>query len=80
MSIINYKGIDISKVNIYDVSEIFPNFPPIIISPIDEMSHEKFRVLSLWIYADNYNIFDLKEALENYYNSDYPDIFYEVEI
>ena len=75
MDTINYTNTDISKVTIFDVSENFPNFPPLLISQSEEMNDDKFRVLSLWIYADNYEILDLKEILLKEYLSIYPDIF-----
>ena len=63
MDIINYTNTHISKVTIFDVSENFPDFPPLLISQSEEMNDDKFRVLSLWVYADNYEILDLKEIL-----------------
>ena len=75
MKTINYKGVDLSNATVFDIAKIYPDFTPLIISPNEEINDEKFRVLSFLVYADNYNILELKEILEKEFKGIYPDLF-----
>lgn len=75
MKTIDYKGFDLSKITVFDLSKKFPDFAPLIISPDKEIEDEKFRVLSLLVYAVNYQIRDLCQILEKEFKSIYPDLF-----
>ena len=75
MKTINYKGVDLSSATAFDIAKIHPNFVPLVISPNEEMNEEKLRILSIWVYADNYKISELKEILKKEFKTIYPDLF-----
>lgn len=59
-----YKGLDLRKVHIDDLSEIFPDKPTVIIDPEKELSDEELRILELYTYAETYNLYDLQQRIE----------------
>ncbi|SMP09019.1 hypothetical protein [Chryseobacterium profundimaris] len=70
-----YKGLDLSIITQYDFSEVFPDFPPLLISPENIISDEKLRVMELLTFAGHYEIADLKNELTKRYGDTFPELF-----
>ncbi|QDP85207.1 hypothetical protein FNJ88_06370 [Chryseobacterium sp. SNU WT5] len=65
-----YKNLDLRKVTMYDIAELFTDQPPLLISPDDELSDENIRILGLVSYADYYKLTDLKEKLQKLFKDE----------
>lgn len=65
-----YKNLDLRTATVYDVAELFPDKQPILISSEDELTEEQERILGLYTYAEDYNITDLKEKIEELFKEE----------
>lgn len=65
-----YKGLDLRKVTMYDIAELYEDKPAIMISHENEISDEEERILGLYSYADNYDLTELKKKIEELYKKE----------
>lgn len=65
-----YKNLDLQTATVYDLADLFPDQPPVLISPEEDLTDEQERILSLYTYAENYNITDLLQKLETLFKEE----------
>lgn len=65
-----YKGLDLRKVTMYDIAELFKDKPAIMISSENELTDEQERILELFTYAENYELDELKNKLQDLYKAE----------
>ncbi len=65
-----YKNLDLRKVTVYDIAELFPDKPVIFVSSENDLSDEQERILYLYTFADYYKIEDLKSKLESLFKTE----------
>lgn len=66
----NFQGVDLRTATIYDIAEILPEYPAIIIDSETELSNDDERIFSLITYAESYEITDLEEKLNELYKEE----------
>lgn len=72
----NFKGLDLSTVTQYDLKKLYPDFDTLLISVIDgNYTDDKLRVMELLAFAENYEILDLENKLQELYLNTYPELF-----
>lgn len=65
-----YKDLDLRKVTMYDIAELFTDKPAVLISPDDDLTEEQERILALYTYAENYELTELKDKIQALYNKE----------
>ena len=65
-----YKDLDLRKVTMYDIAELFTDKPAVLISPDDDMTEEHERILALYTYAENYELTELKDKIQKLYSNE----------
>lgn len=65
-----YKDLDLRKVTMYDIAELFTDKPAVLISPDDDMTEEQERILALYTYAENYELTELKDKIQELYSKE----------
>ncbi|ROH98398.1 hypothetical protein EGI16_21420 [Chryseobacterium sp. G0240] len=65
-----FKGVDLRTATVYDIADVLKDYPAIFVSPDRELSDEQERILSLYTFAEEYALTDLKEKLEDLYKED----------
>jgi len=71
----NFKGVDLRTATIYDIAEVLPEYPAIIIDPETELNDDDGRIFALITYAESYKITDLEEKLNELYKDQLLSIF-----
>ena len=65
-----FQNLDLRKVTMYDIAELYEDQPAIMISPENEITEEQERILALYTYAENYEITELKQKIEDLYKKE----------
>ncbi len=65
-----YKGLDLRKVTMYDIADLYEDKPAIMISPESELTEEQERILELYTYAQNYELTELLNQLQDLYSKE----------
>ena len=65
-----FKGLDLKEASIFDVAKLYPDFPPFLISPVHDLSDEDHRIFSLYSYAEEYKLTELKGKLKEIYKNE----------
>ncbi|AZB07451.1 hypothetical protein EG344_00650 [Chryseobacterium sp. G0162] len=68
--IYKFKGVDLRTATVYDVAAVLDDHPAFLVSPDHELSDEQERILSLYSYAEEYNLTDLIKQLEEIYKDE----------
>jgi len=63
----NFKGVDLRTATIYDVANVLPQYPVILIDSEIELDENEQRIFSLITYADAYELTELSEKLTELY-------------
>lgn len=69
-----FKGVDLRTATVYDVAAVLDDCPAFLVSPDHDLSDEQERILSLYSYAEEYELEDLIKQLENIYKEELPSI------
>ncbi|MFS4470051.1 hypothetical protein [Chryseobacterium sp. T20] len=70
-----FNGLDLSIITQYDLQKKYPDFAPLLISPLEAYEEEKLRVLELVTFAGHYKIKELQNKLRDIYKDIYSDLF-----
>lgn len=65
-----FKGVDLRTATVYDVAAVLDDCPAFLVSPDHELSDEQERILSLYSYAEEYDLQDLIKQLEEIYKDE----------
>lgn len=65
-----FKGIDLRTATVYDLAAVLDDCPAFLVSPDHELSDEQERILSLYSYAEEYDLQDLIKKLKDLYKDE----------
>lgn len=65
-----FKGLDLRKVTMFDIAELYEDKPVLMISHEGELTDEQERILELYSYAENYELTELKKKIEDLYKKE----------
>lgn len=62
-----FNGVDLRTATIYDLADVLPQYPVILIDSEIELDEQEQRIFNLITYADTYNLTELSEKLKELY-------------